>query len=170
MPAGSGGDAATVLAHVVLAVPADPQPPAQYSWWVWGIGVLLIVLVAAWYWWVVWTTRPKTIEARRSRTDSYAAIRAEHLAAVDEAYARYTDGESDLRALHLDLNHTIRQFATQRAGVDVSSLTVRELGRLEHGGAIQELLDDYQEPAFAAASDGQALSASEQAREVIRTW
>ncbi|PWD50953.1 hypothetical protein C8046_10095 [Serinibacter arcticus] len=160
----------TLLALPVLAVPADPQPPAQYSWWVWGIGVLLLVVVAAWYWWVWWTTRPRTVEQRRSRTDPYAAIRTEHLTAVDEAYARYTSGESDLRTLHLDLNHLIRAFATQRAGIDVSSLTVKELGRLEHGGAIQELLDDYQEPAFAAASDGQALTASDQAREVIRTW
>ncbi|GMA32790.1 hypothetical protein [Litorihabitans aurantiacus] len=163
-------DLTSIADGLVLAVPADPQPPAQYSWWVWGLALLLIALVAAWYWWVVWSTRARTVQARRSRTDVYAAIRTEQLAAVDAAYGRYTSGESDLRTLHLDLNHTIRQFATQRAGIDVSSLTVRELGRLEHGGAIQELLEDYQEPAFAAASDNHAEHAADQAREVIRTW
>lgn len=160
----------SLVSLTVLAVPADPQPPSQYSWWVWGIGIALVVLVAAWYWWVTWSTRPRTIEQRRGKGDPFATLRDEHLTAVDEAYGRYEDGTSDLRELHLDLNHLIRQFASERAGVDVSSLTVRELGRLEHGGAIQELLEDYQEPAFAAASDGQARTAAEQAREVIRTW
>lgn len=165
MPAAEGA-----LGALTLAVPADPQPPAQYSWWVWGIGLALLALIAAWYWWVARSTRARSIEERHGKGDRYAALRAEHLADVDEAYGRYSSGESDLRELHLDLNHVIRQFASQRAGIDVSSLTVKELGRLEHGTAIQELLDDYQEPAFAAASDGQAATAADQAREVIRTW
>ena len=166
----SAAESLTNAVLPVLAVPADPQPPAQYSWWVWGIGLALIAIVAAWYWWVTWSTRPRTIEERLGKTDPFATLRAEHLAAVDEAYERYSEGESDLRTLHLDLNHLIRQFASERAGIDVSSLTVSELGRLEHGGTIQDLLDDYQEPAFAIASDSQAITAADQAREVIRTW
>lgn len=163
-----GGD---VTGVIVLAIPADPIPPVQYSWWVWALGLLLLALVAAWYWWVARISRPRDSSGRgRGSHDPYAALRAEYLGEVDAAYERYTGGESDLRALHLDYNHIMRQFASQRAGVDASSLTVSELRQLEHSDALVMLLEDYQEPAFAAASDAQALAATEQAREVIRTW
>ena len=155
---------------LILAVPADPQPPAQYAWWVWGIGLAILALIALWYVWVYWSTRPKAGEQRRGKGDPYAAMRAEHLAAIDAAYGRYTSGESDLRALHLDFNHVMRQFVSDRTGIDASSLTVAEMTQLEHSDALVTLLEDYQEPSFAAASDAAALAAREQAREVIRPW
>lgn len=152
----------------VLALPAPAQPPIQYSWWVWTLGLVLLALIALWYWWLFRRTRPGA--HRRGTQDSYASVRAEHEALIDAAYDRYTEGESDLRALHLDFNHIIRAFATARTGVDTSSLTVSEFARLEHGSPLQLLLEDYSEPAFAAASQAQAEAAAEQAREVIRTW
>ncbi|ACQ82200.1 hypothetical protein Bcav_3959 [Beutenbergia cavernae DSM 12333] len=160
------------LTAPLLAIPADPVPPSQYSWWVWTIGLVLLALIAAWYVFVFRSTRPRPADGEEGRRghDPYEALRAEYLAEVEEAYERYQGGTSDLRGLHLDYNHIMRQFASERVGVDASSLTVTELGRLEHSDSLVALLEDYQEPAFATSSDAQALTATEQAREVIRTW
>lgn len=156
------------MSSVILALPAPAQPPIQYSWWVWTIGIVLLVLIALWYWWMFRFTRPKPQGPRDS--GEFATIRTQHEALVDDAFRRYETGESDLRALHLDLNHIIREFATARTGVDTSSLTASEMARLDHGGTLRVLLEDYSEPAFAAASDAQAAAAVSEAREVIRTW
>lgn len=153
----------------LLALPAEAQPPVQYSWWVWTLGIVLLVLVGLWYWFLIRRTRPKAPHSTRGR-DDYASVRAEHIALVDAAYGRYQSRESDLRALHLDLNQVIRDFATARTGIDTSSLTVSEFARIEHGSPLQVLLEDYSEPAFAATSDAEAAAAADQAREVIRTW
>lgn len=152
---------------VLLALPAPAQPPVQYSWWVWALGLALLVLIAAWYVWVIRSTRPRMPDDSPAR---YAGMRVEHIALVDEAYERYRGGEADLRELHLDLNYAIRSFATARTGIDTSSLTVAEFGRVEHGSALAVILGDYSEPAFAAVSDAEAAAACEEAREVIRTW
>ncbi|MBN8882392.1 MAG: hypothetical protein J0H73_08770 [Salana multivorans] len=151
----------------ILALPAPAQPPVQYSWWVWALGIALLVLIAAWYFWVFRSTRPKVPDDDPS---SYDGVRAEHLALVDEAYQRFVSGEADLRELHLDLNHAIRSFATARTGIDTSSLTVAEFTRIEHGSALATVLGEYSEPAFAAVSDAQAAAACAEAREVIGTW
>lgn len=161
-------DTVAEAGSVLLALPAPAQPPIQYSWWVWVAGLALLALVAAWYVWVVRTTRPRPPGSPDPA--AFAGLRKEHLALVDEAYDRFTAGTADLRALHLDLNHAIRSFATGRTGVDTSSLTVAEFTRIEHGSALAMLLEDYSEPAFARSSDAQAATAVEQAREVIRTW
>ncbi|WP_454296540.1 hypothetical protein [Salana multivorans] len=151
----------------ILALPAPAQPPVQYSWWVWVLGLVLLLLIAAWYVWLIRSTRPRMPDDSPAR---YDGIRAEHVALVDEAYQRWASGEATLRELHLDLNHAIRSFATARTGIDTSSLTVAEFGRIEHGSALAVILGDYSEPAFAAVSDAEAALACEEAREVIRTW
>lgn len=154
-------------AGVLLALPAPAQPPVQYSWWVWALGLALILLIAAWYVWLLRSTRPRLDDENPAR---YDAARIEHLALVDEAHARFERGEATLRVLHLDLNHAIRSFATVRTGLDTSSLTVAEFTRIEHGSALAIILGDYSEPAFAAVSDAEAAAACDEAREVIRTW
>lgn len=159
----------------VRAIPADPAPPVQYSWWVIALGLVLLAVVALWYWWVFHRTRPRPAEdegsdTRRGGRDPHAAVRAEMLAEVESAYGRYQAGDADLRDLHLDFNHIMRRFASARTGLDTSSLTVSELGRLERSEQLRALLEDFQEPAFAAASDAKAAMAADQAREVIRTW
>lgn len=153
----------------LIALPAEAQPPVQYSWWVWTLGIVLLVLVAVWYWFLIRQTRPKAPGSGPGR-DEYASVRAEHIALVDAAYGRYQSRESDLRAFALDLNQVIRDFATARTGIDTSSLTAAEFERIEHGSPLQVLLEDYAEPAFAASSDAEAAQAADEAREVIRTW
>lgn len=152
------------------AVPIhDPAAPHAYSLWVLIMGVVLLLLIAAWLAWVFWFTRERPAPDPAAKSN-YRDLRARTVELVDEAQDRYRSGESDLRALHLDLNHILREFASERLGIDTSSLTTAEISQLEGSDKVADLLGEYQEPAFAADSDARALSATARAREVINQW
>ncbi|MGC0141759.1 MULTISPECIES: hypothetical protein [unclassified Pseudactinotalea] len=164
--------AADVIAAEITAVSIhDPVDPFAFAPWVLIIGIALLVLIAAWYVFVFRYTRerPATTE-RRGRRDQWASLRSTTLEEVDAAEERYREGETDLRSLHLDLNHILRTFANGRLRMDTSSLTVSELARLEGTDRLTDLLSDYEEPAFAIDSDAEALSATNDARAVISEW
>ena len=162
--------APTPAGPVLTAPINEPVPPAAYSTWVWIVGLVLLALIGAWYWFVFYHTRKRPAEDAGGRGDRYASLRTSSLAEVDAAETRYREGESDLRNLHLDLNHILREFAGGRLRMDASSLTVNELAQLEGTDRLTDLLTDYQEPAFAADSDAQALGATRSARAVISQW
>ncbi|WP_159618296.1 hypothetical protein [Ruania rhizosphaerae] len=168
-----------MFADDVLAVPSaalvaapinDPVAPAAYSAWVWIVGIVLLALIGAWFWFVFYNTRKRPYEEDEGARDRYATLRTTMLEQVDAAEARYREGESDLRTLHLDLNHILREFANGRMRMDTSSLTVREIARLEGTDRLVALLSEYEEPAFAIDSDAEALSATDSARAVVREW
>ncbi|UFU06273.1 hypothetical protein [Ruania halotolerans] len=148
----------------------DPVAPAAYSAWVWVVGLVLLALIGAWYWFVFYNTRKRPAEDDAGSRDRYATLRTTMLSQVDAAEERYREGESDLRTLHLDLNHIMREFANGRMKMDTSSLTVREIARLEGTDRLVNLLAEYEEPAFASDSDAEALAATESARAVVREW
>ncbi|MBK5249204.1 MAG: DUF4381 family protein [Actinomycetales bacterium] len=149
----------------------DPVAPAAFSTWVWIVGVALLVAIGLWYWWVFHHTRERSAEeTSKGRHDRWAGLRRTALDEVDAAEERYREGVSDLRTLHLDLNHILREFANGRLRLDTSSLTVKELASLEGTDRLTQLLTDYEEPAFAADSDAEALAATENARAVVREW
>ncbi|MFV0427693.1 MAG: hypothetical protein ACK5KU_11770 [Beutenbergiaceae bacterium] len=148
----------------------DPVPPAAYSAWVPIVGVALLVAIAAWIWFVFWRTRERPEEEALGGRDQYSDLRTTSLAAIGEVEDRYRDGEIDLRTLHLDLNHVMREFANGRLRMDTSSLTVSEIASIEGTDRLTTLLSDYQEPAFAIDSDAEALAATSDARAVVGQW
>ncbi len=149
----------------------DPVDPAQFAIWVPIVGGALLVLILVWYLIVFRTTRARPAsDESRGRRDQWSSLRASSLNDVDEAEERYRNGESDLRSLHLDLNHILRNFANGRLNMDTSSLTVGELSTMEGTDRLTTLMSDYQEPAFAVDSDAEALSAANEARGVIQQW
>lgn len=149
----------------------DPVPPQPFAYWVWIVGLVLLVLIALWYVFVFRNTRERSATSESSgRRDRWSSLRATALEQVDAAEERYREGESDLRALHLDLNHILRTFANGRLNMDTSSLTVGELARLEGTDRLTTLMREYEEPAFAIDSDAEALSAAHDARGVISQW
>ncbi|MFV0254050.1 MAG: hypothetical protein ACK5H2_12055 [Beutenbergiaceae bacterium] len=148
----------------------DPVPPAAYSAWVPIVGVGLLVLLGAWLWFVFWRTRERPHTESSGRRDRFDGLRATSLAAIAEVEERYREGEIDLRTLHLDLNHVMREFANGRLRMDTSSLTVSEIASIEGTDRLTLLLEDYQEPAFAIDSDAEALAATSNARAVVEQW
>ncbi|HLS25219.1 MAG TPA: hypothetical protein VK063_05020 [Beutenbergiaceae bacterium] len=160
----NGADITAVEIH-------DPIDPLPFAPWVLIVGLGLLALIAAWYVFMFWHTRERpAAEETSGRRDKWASARAAALTEVDAAEERYRSGESDLRALHLDLNHIMRNFADGRLRMDTSSLTVRELATLEGTDRLTELLSEYEEPAFAIDSDAEALTACNSARAVINEW
>lgn len=166
----SAGEPLTVGASLFAAPINEPVPPVAYSTWMWVLGLVLVVLIGAWYWFVFHHTRRRPAPAGGTGTDRFASIRTAALSEIEAAESRYRDGETSMRGLHLDLNHILRDFAGGRLRMDASALTVHELARLEGTDRLVGLLEEYQEPAFAADSDAQALSATHSARAVINQW
>lgn len=155
----------------VLTAPVhDPVPPAAYSAWIPIVGVALLVALGAWIWFVFWRTRERPFDEATGGPDQFGGIRATSLAAIADVEERYREGQIDLRTLHLDLNHVMREFANGRLQMDTSSLTVTEIAALEGTDRLTALLSDYQEPAFAIDSDAQALAATSNARAVVEQW
>lgn len=149
----------------------DPVDPYPFAPWVLIVGIALVVAIAAWYIFVFRYTRERpATEENQGRRDRWATLRGTTLEEVDAAEERYRQGESDLRALHLDLNHILRDFANGRLRMDTSSLTVSELATLEGTDRLTTLLSEYEEPAFAIDSDAEALTATNNAREVVSQW
>lgn len=148
----------------------DPVAPAAYSTWVPIVGGALLLVIGAWLWWVFWYTRERPFESKDGRGDRFSGLRQRTLADIARAEASYREGTTDLRTLHLDLNHILREFANGRLRMDTSSLTVGELARIEGTDRLTSLLAEYEEPAFAVDSDAEALAATTNARAVVEQW
>jgi hypothetical protein len=143
-------------------------PPEAYSTWVPVVGGVLLLAVAAWYAFVLLSTRhpAKPKESGPLSRDGRAGYEED----VDAAMASYRSGERDLRALHLELSRVMRSYASERLGRDVRSWTAAEVARHDPTTQLGALLHAWEEPSFARRSDAEAESAAERAREVIRRW
>ncbi|WP_127573605.1 hypothetical protein [Georgenia faecalis] len=146
---------------------ADLIGPQAYAWWVPTLGAALLLAVAGWYTWVLLSTRrDRVAEAPVMGLDR----RATYAQAVATTLQRYRAEELDLRALHLELARTMRAFASERIGRDVSSWTRADVATFDPTRQIGELLAVWEEPSFARRSDAEAEEAAARAGEVIRSW
>ncbi len=143
-------------------------PPEAYSTWVPVLGGVLLLAVAAWYAFVLLSTR-RPAKAKDPGPMSRDG-RGRYEADVEGAIAAYHRGEHDLRALHLELARIMRDFASERIGRDVRSWTAREIGDFDPTARLGDLLHLWEEPSFARRSDAEAETAAQRAREVIRQW
>ena len=141
--------------------------PQAYTWWVPAVGGALLLAVAAWYAWVLLSTRHEH-EPKVPPMDP--AGRARYERAVEEIFASYHSDDLDLRGLHLELARNMRAFASERIGRDVSSWTRADVATYDPTRRVGDLLAVWEEPSFARRSDAEATAATEQAREVIRQW
>ncbi|WP_152188730.1 cytochrome c-type biogenesis protein [Georgenia satyanarayanai] len=143
-------------------------PPETYSTWVPVVGGVLLLAVAAWYAFVLLSTRrpARPREPGPLSPDGRARFEED----VEAALAAYRSGERDLRALHLDLARIMRAFASERIGRDVRSWTAGEIADHDPTAQLGDLLRLWEEPSFARRSDAEADTAVQRAREVIRRW
>jgi endonuclease/exonuclease/phosphatase family metal-dependent hydrolase len=142
-------------------------PPVAYSWWVPALGAALLLAVAGWYAYVLLSTR----HDRPGESLAMAADgRARYVAAVEAALARYEAEELDVRSLHLELARTMRAFASERIGRDVTSWTRGDIAAYDPTRSLGELLARWEEPSFARRSDAEADEAAAAAREVVALW
>src|SRR5699024_10982066 len=74
--ADSAGVSAGVSAHASLgAAPINEHiPPVDYAAWVWVRGLVLLVLIGAWYWFVFHHTRRRPAPSGGTGTDRFASV------------------------------------------------------------------------------------------------
>ncbi len=150
------------------------QQPVPYSWWVWALAVALLLLIAAWYLWIAWWTRARPQTSPEPLADiapgELAAKRAAFSAQIDAAHRSYVAGDTDVRALYLEMNRIIRDFATLRTGVNAKPLTASELARLRRGDLVAGVVALQNEPAFAPHSGPDVDAGVARAKEIISSW
>ncbi|MPV38885.1 hypothetical protein [Georgenia subflava] len=152
---------------------ADVLPPEAYTWWVPVLGLVLLLLVAAWYVFVHRWTDPARVARRRSRREAPGpmtpSMRQRYAAEVDQHFERY-EREHDLRALHLELARTMREFASERIGTDVRAWTRGDIAGYDPTRRVGDLLSHWEEPSFAVRSDAEAAASAAHAKEVVAQW
>lgn len=153
----------------------------NYWGWTWlGIG-LVFGVVAWWVFATIFAARrakplpdapevPKAMAPLALTGDPYAPLRAFFQRRLDGIEKRWEAGELDNRTVHLELSGQLRNFASQRVGVEASSLTLAEI---RGTGAIRRILPiirKFHEPSFARESEADPRESIEQARRVVAEW
>lgn len=167
---------APASAAALAGVDADLLPPEAYAWWVPVVAVVLLLLVAAWLAFVFWWSNPERVAAREAKKAQYApapittSLRRRYTEEIDEHLGRYEAGAIDLRELHLELSSTMRRFASERIGTDVTTWTRGDVASYDTTRRLGDLLAVYEEPSFAQRSQAEVRASASSAREVINRW
>lgn len=143
--------------------------PTSYSPWVTWLGVLLPLLVLAWYAGVTWWAR----SPRRPRAGGLEALRHDHLARLDRVEAEVAAGDRTLRSAHQAISEIARSFAAAAGPVDPRPMTLEQLRVTGPRGLVDVVALVY-EPEFTPGSQGEPgarlAPALAEARAVIAEW
>jgi hypothetical protein len=155
---------------------ADPPPgfyaPDPYAGrWLWaGIGIL--VLVAAWYAWVWWSTRRRTIVIPpRITADRLTRLRADYTRQIDLVLDRAAAGEITQRRAHQQLSVLVRHFVEEVSGIHAPTMTLTELhargSRLE---PVSEVVGTLYPGEFGPDETATLVGAGTVAKQVVARW
>jgi hypothetical protein len=148
-------------------------PPIQYSliWLV--VGTLMLMLVAGWIGFVLWSTRAKKIklidDLKPLSAPDLDLLKAKYLQLIDELNRRYLAQELSLRKLHQELSKTVREFIHEGHYYPAPFLALYEMKQLPYQ-SLGRLIAAYYPEEFAAMTKGDATAAVHAAREVVIQW
>lgn len=151
----------------------DFFPPVQYQPW-WGlIGFGMLVLVAAWYVYLFYSTRRRPSTATPPvpglSRPAPEAVRAHYLGLIDETLTAHTKGDLPLRDAHHQLSLLLRSYVAEREGVRTLPMTLsdlRETPLTPLAAAVAKLYPG----AFSEDHPGTVQQAADEARRVVTTW
>ena len=148
--------------------------PAQYERFVLYVvvGVLLLALVAGWYVFVVRFSRtriPRPVVAGATKPADLRLLKVKYSSMIDEVEAEHRAGRLTERAVAGRLSLLLRFFVFETSGVDAHVMTLSDL-RVARLPAVTGAVEGFYPPAFRQQTDGDADSAVETAREVVRSW
>ncbi|MGL4339009.1 MAG: hypothetical protein ACRCSP_01100 [Rhodoglobus sp.] len=154
-------------------MPEDSEflPPVQYLPW-WGIlGVLLLALVIAWYFFVFFSTRASQVPQQRPveivpPTDD---IRARYLGLIDQARLAHANGFVSAREAHHKLSLIVRSFVSEREGKSTGHLTLRDL-RATPFTSLSDTVEKLYPGEFAHDHRGTVAQAADEAIRLVTTW
>lgn len=143
--------------------------PLQYQGlWLW-LGLLLMLLVAAWYAWVFWPVRAKPSGKRSNATANVAALRAACLGAIDAVVADVDAGRLPEREAHQQLSLLVRGFAASVTGHPATTMTLRDLSEQGLEPFTAGIAWIY--PAeFGPSTDRTVVESAAAARGAVESW
>jgi len=153
-------------------VPTDDlYPPLQHSaWWI-LVALALLAVVAAWFTWVWWRTRPMRpppLVPTELTGRSLATLRSSYLARIDAVAADQEAGRLPGRDVAQALSPLVRRFAFEATGFPAHVKSLAEL-RQERPGPLPAAVAVMYPDEFAERSgDGAAAVAS--ARRLVAEW
>ena len=106
-----------------------PLPYQQL--WLW-LGLVLLLLVACWYGWILWPVRkaaPKTPAGAHGTSHDLETLRASCLSAIDTVEREADAGRLPGRDAHQRLSLLVREFAGAATGLPATSMTLEDLRR-----------------------------------------
>ena len=160
--------------------------PLEYSAWFPWAALGLLVLIAAWYTYLVRSTRGRPAAQQATRTPEPPAVAVPDLARLRRDYLQRIDavdreaaaGTRSGRSSHQELSLLIRSFVRDASGVDATRMTLAELravgpsaGPPAHGvPAAADAIAALYPAEFAAGPASGVPDAARAAREVVRSW
>jgi len=155
---------------------ADPPPgfyaPDPYATrWLW-IGLGIVALVAAWYAWVWWSTRPRRVVVPpRIAPDRLTRLRADYTRQIEVVLARAAAGEISQRRAHQQLSVLVRHFVQEVSGIHAPTMTLTELtatgARLT---PVSEVVGALYPGEFGPRESATLVEAGAVAKQVVARW
>jgi hypothetical protein len=156
---------------------ADAPPPGFYApdpyaaRWLW-VGVGLLALVAAWYAWVWWSTRPrKVVVPARIAPDRMSRLREDYTRQIDLVLARAAAGEISSRRAHQQLSVLVRHFVQEVSGIHAPTMTLTELNATgSRLTPVSEVVGTLYPGEFGPRETATLVGAGAVAKEVVARW
>lgn len=146
--------------------------PLQYQQlWLW-LGLVLLLLVACWYGWILWPVRkasPKTPASLHGGSQDLETLRAGCLSAIDALEREVDAGRRPGRDAHQRLSLLVREFAGAATGLPATSMTLEELRRNgldQFAGGIAVIYPNE----FAPVATQSVRDSAKTARQVVQAW
>ncbi len=157
------------------------QNPFEYSWWVILVAVIVFLIAAALLAYAVY----KFIEnIRRMKPVKYKGVKKritpellfnlkrDYVAQIDGLVNEYNSGKISKRDGYQDLSQIIRKFVHEVTGINVETLTKKEIKALgiRH---LDNLMVEYYVPEFAEdekAEEKNLVQSCQRAMGVIKSW
>ncbi|HWS50903.1 MAG TPA: hypothetical protein VN241_07825 [Microbacterium sp.] len=154
-------------------------PPAQYGWgWMLlAIGILALLVLAAWL--VTFLTRPRRSMSFAGESgpmplltgDVLSQLRVEYLDRIQQIETDYRAGNLGPRHANLELSRVVRTFVNEYSGLEAPVLALDDLiARGVHPALIDAMGRHYYPSIFRQGPAIDPLAGADAARTVVHTW
>lgn len=146
--------------------------PLQYhQLWLW-LGLVLLLLVACWYGWILRPVRkatPQTLAGAPVALHDLEPLRARCLSAIDTLEREADAGRIPARDAHQRLSLLVREFAVAATGLPATSMTLEEL-RLNGLDQFAVGIAAIYPNEFAPVAAHSVQDSANTARQVVQAW
>jgi hypothetical protein len=144
--------------------------PVRYHWYWLPVGIGLLVVVAAWYGYVFWTTRAARPGTPRR---NLAATRASYHERIADVGRQSQLGAMSVRVAHQRLSELVRGYVAETSSVAARSMTLRDLRVVDPEqpeiGRVADAIGAFYPPEFEVESRGDPAAAVAIAHQVVES-